>query len=233
MQLPAVLQGFFFFLPSSTLKRRNRSASWLQCGSHSAGSLWALWSGWVWAELDHSPAPGDFPFHFVHINREAEAGQKRERVKEREKGGGGEVRATKGKRKEQRGKEEGRGGHRVVVFVRGEWMKSLSLTQRIQGCSHISSPHFGFITPFYFLLLLLVSPLFTPSLFLYSPFSLSPAFTVFLSLYLLFLPPSLSPFPSSLNSAPWWRSGSSFSPSVPFFFSWLFVSGENRKSQTR
>lgn len=39
----------------------------------------------------------------------------RERRKEREKG---EVGATKAKRKEQRGEEEGRGGHRVVLFVR-------------------------------------------------------------------------------------------------------------------
>lgn len=41
--------------------------------------------------------------------------RKRERGKEREKG---EVGATKAKRKEQRGEEEGRGGHRVVLFVR-------------------------------------------------------------------------------------------------------------------
>lgn len=49
-----------------------------------------------------------FSSHFVHINREGEAKQKREQ----EKRGGGEA-----KKKEQCGDDEGRGGLRVVLFV--------------------------------------------------------------------------------------------------------------------
>lgn len=75
---------------------------------------------WVGVSRARSqPCTRRFSFHFVHINGKGEAGQRREREGER-KGGGGEVRATKTKRKEHRGKEEGREGHRVVVFVQCE-----------------------------------------------------------------------------------------------------------------
>ena len=145
--------------------------------------------------------------------------KERETGKERE-GGRGEVGATKAKRKEQSGEEEGRGGHRVVVFVRGEWMKSLSVTQETRLLSHILS------LGFYHSLLITLTPASFPLLnFWVSPFlSFKPlSFPSFSSF-------SLAPlFLSSLNSAPWWRSGNSFCPSAMFCFSWFFAFGENRK----
>ncbi len=190
MQLPAVLQGFFFFLPSSTLKRRNRSASWLQCGSHSAGSLWALWSGWVWAELDHSPAPGDFPFHFVHINREAEAGQKRESEGERK----GRRRGGESNKGQEKGTEGKGGGERRAqsggVCPRRMNEIFISDTEDTRLLSHIFSSLW-----FYHSLLLPLTPAGFSSLYSI-PFSVF-SFLSLSSLYCVSLP--LPPFPPSLS----------------------------------
>lgn len=136
--------------------------------------------------------------------------KERERQGRREKGGGGEVGATKAKRKEQRVEEEGRGGHRVVVFVWGEWMKSLSLTQETRLLSHILS------LGFYHSLLITLTPASLPL------FNLNFWVSPFLSFEPLSFPPfssiPLSPlFLSSLYSAPWWRSGNSFCLSVLLF----------------
>lgn len=144
LQLPVVLQGFSFPPPLQISE-----------GVKLVCILAPVWFSLCWLPLStvewvgvsrarSQPCTRRFPFHFVHINREWEAGQKRERQGRREKGGGGEVGATKAKRKEQRGEEEGRGGHRVVVFVWGEWMKSLSLTQETRLLSHILS--LGFLS---------------------------------------------------------------------------------------
>lgn len=59
--------------------------------------VWVLWSGWVWAELDHSPAPGDFPFTlFTSIGKEKQD--------ERE--------SKEGRREQQRPRERNRGDMR-------------------------------------------------------------------------------------------------------------------------
>lgn len=64
----------------------------------------------MWAERDHSPAPGDLPFHFVHINREWEAGQKKRGREGRERKTGNE---EEGRWEQQRPRERNRGERRA------------------------------------------------------------------------------------------------------------------------
>lgn len=134
------------------------------------------------------PCTGRFPFHFVHINREGEAGQKREGGGESNKGqekgkGGGERRAQSGGVCPRRMNE--------IFISDGEETRLLS---RIFSLTFTLLPTY---TPATF-------PLFTlsfttvPFLSLSSLYCITVSFT--LSLYLFLLP--FSPFSSSLNSGP-------------------------------
>ena len=93
--------------------QRPSSAAWERWWSRSNKLLFRPWRRWVWAPADHSDADCYLPIHWGHINSG-------ELWEEEEKEG-----------EQQRPRERTEGGwrvHRVVVFVRGEWIKSFSLT---------------------------------------------------------------------------------------------------------